>query len=108
MTNKQTASKPVTIHILGAEYHVSSPPEQVEALEAAARELDRRMREIKASGNMVGTERIAVMAALNVTYELHQKSGFSSEQAKQTNDRINQLTHDIERVLASGAQLELT
>jgi cell division protein ZapA len=97
--------KPVSIHVMGTEYHVSSPAEQVEKLESAARELDRRMREIKAGGKIVGIERIAVMAALNMAYELQQGSGFDSEEI---NNKINTLTENINSALASSAQMELT
>ncbi|TQV71016.1 cell division protein ZapA [Aliikangiella marina] len=100
--------KPITVHIMGNEYHVSSPEDQTEQLETAARELDRRMREIKSGGRIVGIERIAVMAALNLSYELLQSSQVDSESAEKIESKINQLVQDIDSVLASDAQLELT
>lgn len=60
----------VLIHILDKEYQVQCPPEEKPALEQSARELDKRMREIRKSGNVIGLERIAVMAALNLSYDL--------------------------------------
>lgn len=65
-----TASSTVSIRILDKEYQVHCPPEQQNALLASARDLDQRMREIRRSGNVIGLERIAVMAALNLAYEL--------------------------------------
>jgi len=62
----------VSIRILDKEYQVHCPPEQQEALLSAAHGLDLRMREIRRSGNVIGLERIAVMAALNLSYELMQ------------------------------------
>ncbi|MFZ5653293.1 MAG: cell division protein ZapA [Pseudomonadota bacterium] len=62
----------VSIRILDKEYQVQCPPDQQDALLAAARDLDQRMREIRRSGNVIGLERIAVMAALNLAYELAQ------------------------------------
>jgi cell division protein ZapA len=56
----------VSIRILDKEYQVQCPPDQQDALLAAARDLDQRMREIRRSGNVIGLERIAVMAALNL------------------------------------------
>ena len=100
--------KPVTVHIMGNEYHVSSPEDQVEQLEEAARDLDRRMREIKAGGRIVGIERIAVMAALNMAYELLQSSGTDTETSQKIESKINKLCQDIDSVLASSAQMELT
>lgn len=100
--------KPITVHIMGNEYHVSSPEDQIEQLETAARDLDRRMREIKSGGRIVGIERIAVMAALNLAYELLQSNHVDSESAEKIENKINQLVQDIDSVLASDAQLELT
>lgn len=62
----------VSIRVLDKEYQVHCPPEQQEALLSAAHGLDLRMREIRRSGNVIGLERIAVMAALNLSYELLQ------------------------------------
>ncbi|MDP1520639.1 cell division protein ZapA [Porticoccus litoralis] len=60
----------VNIRILDKEYQVSCPPEERDALLYSARALDERMRTIRNSGSVIGLERIAVMAALNLTYDL--------------------------------------
>jgi cell division protein ZapA len=62
----------VTISILGKELMVACPDDERESLSAAARYLDQRMREIQDSGKVIGAERCAVMAALNLTNELLQ------------------------------------
>jgi cell division protein ZapA len=49
---------------------ISGPEEEEEGLLAAVDFLDRRMGEIRDSGKLVGVERIAIMAALNITNEL--------------------------------------
>lgn len=103
---KTSEIKPVCIYIMGNEYHVSSPEEQIPQLEAAAKELDRRMREIKASGKIIGIERIAVMAALNMTYEMQQDD--ERQLPEKVFNKINKLNQDIDSVLASNAQMELT
>ena len=100
--------KPISVDILDKEYHVSSPEEEIPQLKQAARELDSRMREIKANGKIIGTERIAVMAALNITYELLQSGGTGSADSPETAERIQKLQKDIDLVLASSAQMELT
>ena len=100
--------KPVTVHIMGNEYHVSSPEDQIAQLEDAARDLDSRMREIKAGGRIVGVERIAVMAALNLAYELIQSDDVDSQSSEKIESKINKLCQDIDSVLASNAQMELT
>ncbi len=60
----------VVIRILDKEYQVSCPPEEQQALIQSSQELDRRMRDIRKAGHVIGLERIAVMAALNLTYDL--------------------------------------
>ncbi len=58
------------ISILGREYRVACKESERDELMQAVQYLDRRMREIRDAGKIAGTERIAVMAALNITHEL--------------------------------------
>lgn len=64
------ATETLSVHILGKDYQVACPEEEREALLRAASELDLRMRVIRQSGNVIGVERIAVMAALNLSNEV--------------------------------------
>lgn len=59
----------VTVVILDREYRIACPEEEQPALMEAASHLDRRMREIRDSGKVVGLDRVAVMAALNITHD---------------------------------------
>lgn len=61
----------VSIRILDKEFRVGCAEDEVDVLMASAEELDRRMREIQEAGRVVGHERIAVMAALNVVADHH-------------------------------------
>lgn len=65
----------VNIRILDKEYQVSCPPDERNALLQAAKSLDERVRTIRNSGGVIGLERIAIMAALNLTYELSKVEG---------------------------------
>lgn len=65
-----TASKTLDVSIMGREYRVACPPDQEKELLEAVVYLDRKMREIREQGKVVGIERIAVMAALNIAHEL--------------------------------------
>lgn len=62
----------VSVRILDKEYTISCPPEDREGLLASARELNERMQELRASGMVLGAERMAVLTALNVIYEREQ------------------------------------
>ena len=67
----------VEVNILDKDYLVACPPDAREALRESARHLDAKMREIRATGKVFGTERIAVMAALNITHEMLEQSTMS-------------------------------
>jgi len=93
----------VTVNILDRDYQVSCSPEEREALLNSARYLNDRMREIKASGSVVGLERIAVMAALNITHELLQEG---SEKGA-NNVQLKRLTDKISRAMGNQSLLQL-
>lgn len=63
---------PVKVLLLGKEYPVVCPRDEERDLLIAARYLDDKMRKIRDGGRIIGTERIAVMAALNIAHELIQ------------------------------------
>ena len=89
-----------SVNILDKEYRVSCPPEQLDALHTAARYLSEKMRDIRAGGKVIGVERIAVMAALNISYELTQtKTKLESEQLD-TQEHLNQLMEKMDQAMA--------
>ncbi len=59
----------VTVEILDKEYIISCPANEKDALLESARELNQRIREVRDGGKVLGTERMAVMTALNVIHE---------------------------------------
>ena len=82
------------VKILEKDYLVSCPDDKQGALTAAAGHLDSKMRDIRSSGKVLGTERIAVMAALNITYELLESSkGLTSDQSALSSleDRMDEI-----------------
>lgn len=89
----------VTISILGKELMVACPDDERESLAAAARYLDQRMREIQDSGKVIGTERCAVMAALNLSNELLQLRQQFSGVPAEFDARLQALHGRIEAVL---------
>ena len=97
----------VAVNILGKEYQVSCPADEVDALTHAARFLDRKMEEIRASGKVVGLDRIAVMAALNITNEFLSGQHELSETQDAYGSRIEVLTDKVSQALAQHKQLDL-
>ena len=65
-----SAMVPVTVRILDREYQVACPEDEKDALLDSARDLNERMKAIRDTGKVVGVDRIAVMAALNLAREL--------------------------------------
>ena len=95
-----TQSQTVTVQILDKEYHIACPASESINLERAAEYLDKKMREIRRSGKVIGAERIAVMAALNITHELHTKQ---SDTASSGNaEQVQQLFARVQKSLDSS------
>lgn len=100
---------PVIITVLGKEYRIACPPEERAGLEASARYLDKKMREIRDRGRTAGGDNIAIMAALNITHELLQKEGEEAPEKfdKTLNGRVKHLQSKIEAALSSARQIEI-
>ncbi|MBB6342789.1 cell division protein ZapA [Pseudomonas fluvialis] len=91
----------VTLQILDKEYRIACPAEERDNLESAARYLNDKMREIRSSGKVIGADRIAVMAALNITHELlHKQQQLTSEAAAQRH-QVRDLFERVEHALAA-------
>lgn len=98
---------PVKIRILDKEYQVACPPEEKEALLNSARYLDEKMREIRDTRKMVGTERVAVMAALNMAHDLLKAQAGEGDVGAGMNNKIRTLQSKVEAAITRGRQLEL-
>lgn len=82
----------VTVRILDKEYQVACPPEEREALIESAALLHRKMQEIRKTGSVIGLDRIAVMAALNLAHEslqFKETDRFMSEDLAQRLQRLH-------------------
>ena len=70
MSTPEGKAEPVNVRILDRDYTVGVSAHERASLLAAARLLDERMREVRGNNRMVATERVAVLAALNLAHEL--------------------------------------
>ena len=100
-------STPVTVHILDKDYRVTCEPEDKASLLESVRFLDEKMREIRKTGKVIGTDRIAVMAALNLAHELLGQQTQKESSSQSAGKRIKALQNKIEIALNSTNQLEL-
>jgi cell division protein ZapA len=64
----------LTISLLGREFRVACPEGEERQLQASADYLNRKLKEVRDTGKVVGNERIAIMAALNIAHELMSNS----------------------------------
>jgi cell division protein ZapA len=97
----------VSVRIMEKEYVVGCPYEERSALLDAAEFLNARMRDIKDSGRVVGTDRIAVMAALNLAHEYLKGKDRESKLDTGVWQRVRALRERVEGALEKGQQLEL-
>ena len=99
------AAKTIEVSILGRSYKIACKEGEREALLEAVAYLDAKMGEIRKAGKVNGTDRIAVMAALNIAHEfLSTKlgNGFDIGQAKR---RISVIEAKLDEVLAQQDKL---
>jgi cell division protein ZapA len=87
----------VSLSILGKEYRIACAYGEQDTLIRKAQELDKQMRKIRDTGKVAGADRIAVLAALNLTHE----AGSDKNQAVSTEfcDRLIDLREKIEKAL---------
>ncbi len=97
----------VSVRIMEREYVVACPYDERSALLDAAEFLNSRMREIRDSGKVVGLDRIAVMAALNLAHEFLRIKDRESRVDSGVGVRVRTLRERVEGVLGKGQQLEL-
>jgi len=100
-------NKRLNVHILDKEFLVACPEEEEISLRSSAQYLDKKMREIRDSGKVVGLDRIAVMAALNITHELLTNKDVKDDINQSVSSRVKNIQEKIESALHNGKQMEL-
>ena len=105
MTTESKASntQSISISVMGKDYRVACPAGEQSSLQRAADFLDTRMREIRDAG-VNGNERIAVMAALNLSHEFLDATdnvGEESADQGQINELIDRLDLEINHYKAN-------
>ena len=102
-----TDAQPINISILDKDYKVACPPGEQSALLESAKFLDSKMREVRDTGNIMGSERIAVITALNMANDLLKSSSVEKELGNELPPRLKDLENKISRVLEQARQLEI-
>lgn len=102
-----TESARVNIKILDKDYQVACSADERAALLDSAELLNAKMKEIRDGGRVVGLERIAVMAALNMANELIGSRGRGENLETRAKARVRAMRERVEGALQSGRQLDL-
>ena len=97
----------VTVRILDKEYFVGCPPDERQDLLDSAELLNKKMREVRDTGKIVGADRIAVMAALNMANELLRLRRQDQELQGSVTGRVKQMRERVEGALQRTRQLDL-
>lgn len=97
----------VTVRILDKEYFVGCPPDERNDLLESAEYLNKKMREIRDTGKVVGSDRIAVMAALNMANELLRLRKQDQEIQGSVSGRVKHMRERVEGALQRTRQLDL-
>ncbi|MDA8094346.1 MAG: cell division protein ZapA [Betaproteobacteria bacterium] len=101
--NADTKSMDVTI--MGREFRVACPEHEQPALLASVDYLERRMREIRDSGKVIGIERIAIMAALYIAHEHLTAPGYDDFDVGDFRRRIRSMQATIDRAMSEQDSL---
>ncbi len=97
----------VSVRILDKDYFVACPKEERSDLIDSAAFLNSRMKEIRDTGKVVGADRIAVMAALNIANEMLRQRDRDHGSQSELGGRIKTLRERVETALQKGQQLDL-
>lgn len=101
------SGKPVTVSILDKEYLISCDENEREQLHTAVTYLNTKMQDMKNSGKVIGSERIAVMTALNLAHDLLAYKQENQDYTSSVDTTIQRLQSKIDEALVKGNQLEM-
>lgn len=106
MTDNKNSAR-VSVRILEKEYVVACPVEERSALLDSAELLNTRLRDIRESGKVVGLDRMAVIAALNLAHDLIKLQQQEHDLEQVAGQRVKAMRERIDTELSKHKQLEL-
>ena len=104
MSNQVTQ---VSVRILDKEYQIACPADQRTDLLDSAEILNEKMREVRDKSGVVGLDRIAVMAALNMANDLLHAQARDEAIEGNFSDRLKVISDRVDSVLGDARQLDL-
>jgi cell division protein ZapA len=99
------AQESLTLTIFNREYRIACAPEERADLIACARYVDAKMNDIRDAGKVMGADRVAVMAALQIAQELFSAKAGGGASLGEVKRRIRQLNEAADEMLAAQEKL---
>lgn len=99
-----SASEPVKVHILDREFLVACTAEERNGLLDAARHLDAKMREMRGGSRSVSLDRLAILAALNISHELLAERAREAAESARLAEKLQAMNAKLERAFAASLQ----
>jgi cell division protein ZapA len=99
------STEQVSVTVLGREYLIACTPEEKPDLLACARYVDQKMTAIRDGGKVVGADRIAVLAALQLAQELMSVRATDGSAVGEARRRIRELNTLADEILAPQEKL---
>lgn len=96
-----------SIEILGKTYQIKCPESELSSLQRAAHYLEEKMRNLYATDNLIGIERVAVVTALNLVHQLFTVEQQKNREIQAINQRLHDLQVRLEGAIVQHKQLEL-
>lgn len=96
--------EPVTVQILDREYRIACEDDERQELMQAALHLDEQMRDVRDNARIVGMDKIAVLAALNISHELLKARQREAFEADNVHARIRKLRAKLDEALSTPVQ----
>jgi len=100
-------TSPVSVTILEKEYLITCEEHEREGLRSSADYLNEKMDEMKNSGGVIGSERIAVMTALNITNELLAYKKENQDYTSSVDSTLKRLQNKINDALVRESQMDM-
>lgn len=96
-----SASEPVAVHILDREFLIACTAEERSGLLDAARHLDTKMRELRANARAGGMDRIAILAALQISHEMLNARHREEQESARLAEKLQALNATLERAFVT-------
>ena len=100
-------TSPINVTILDKEYLIGCEEAEKESLRRSVDYLNQQMAEMKKSGGVIGSERIAVMTALNITNELLAYKKENQDYTSNIDSTLKRLQTKINDALVRDTQLDM-